>query len=165
MTEFFFEHIDSFFWSLGAFVVFVLIIFKFLLRPVVTALDKRDEKIKADLDQAAEARSKAERIQAELDEQLRGAEAKIAELMAEARRGAERQKEEILAAGREEVETLRQRSLREIDEARHQAVVAVRAELAEVATMVAEQILDKNLDAQAHQDLVGAAIASYEKQR
>ena len=154
--------IPAFFWSLSVFVVFVLILLKFAVKPVIQAMDARDAKIKQQVEEAEATPPKAKELQQQLDEQLAGAEAKIAELMQDARKSAEENKAKIVDDGRTEVDAMRTRALREIEAARHAAIVDLRNEVAEVATRVAGKILDEQLDSSRHQQLVADAIDEYE---
>ena len=156
------NHANSFWYGLAAFVIFAFVIAKFGLKPIVQAIDARDQKIKDQLDAAEQTAAKAKELQEKLDAELAGAEAKITEMMNEARRDAEAHKAKVLDDGRNEVEAMRNKALREIEAARYQAVVAIRQEVAEVATTVAEKVLRQELDASKHQDLVSAALDDYE---
>ncbi len=156
------NHANSFWYGLAAFVIFAFVISKFGLKPIVQAIDARDQRIKDQLASAEQTAAQARELQEKLGAELAGAEARITEMMNDARRDAEGNKAKVLEDGRREVEALRNKALREIEAARFQAVVAIRAEVAEVATMVAEKILRQELDATKHQELVGAAIDDFE---
>jgi F-type H+-transporting ATPase subunit b len=156
------NHANSFWYGLAAFVIFAFVIAKFGLKPIVQAIDARDQKIKDQLAAAEQTAARAKELQDKLNAELAGAEARITEMMNEARRDAEGNKAKVVEDGRREVDALRNKALREIEAARFQAVVAIRSEVAEVATVVAEKILRQELDAAKHQDLVGAAIDDYE---
>ncbi|MDA3963786.1 MAG: F0F1 ATP synthase subunit B [Planctomycetota bacterium] len=156
------NHADSFWYGLIAFVVFAFVIAKFGIKPIVTAIDARDQRIKDQLAEAERTANKAQELQAKLNTELAGAEARIAEMMNDARRDAEASKAKVLDAGRDEVEALRNKALREIEAARYQAVVAIRDEVAQIAADVAGKILATELDGAKHQQLVATAIDDYE---
>lgn len=156
------NHASSFWYGLAAFAIFAFAIAKWGIGPIVKAIDARDRKIQQQLDSAEQTAAKAKELQDKLAAELAGAEAKIAEMMNEARRDAEANKAKVLDDGRSEVDALRTKALREIEAARYQAVVDIRAEVAEVATTVAGKILRQELDPARHQELVGAAIDDYE---
>ena len=73
-------------------------------------------------------------------------------------------KQRIIEDGREEAERLRVRALRDIDAARHSAVVALREELAVISTQVAESVIRKQLDNSLQGELVSTAVNAYEKE-
>ena len=160
--DFLINHANSFWFGLAAFLVFVALLSKLVIGPIVKALDAREEKIKNELHESEAAYTKAKEMQAELDKQLKGAEAKISEMMAEARRDGEEQKKTLVEQGREDIEGIRTKALREIDAARHEAIVGLREEVAEVATSVAEKIIKQELDGGQYQSLVNSTIEAFE---
>jgi len=160
--DFLLAHQYSFIYGLVVFLVFIIVFGKLAIGPIVKAVDNRDRRIAEQLDEAEQAYARARELKAGLDEQLSGAEAKIAEMIREGRRDAEATKQGIIEAAQGEAAVERDRLRREIEAARYEAVVAVRREVAEIATEVAGKILDERLDAQRHQDLVGAAIEAFE---
>ena len=155
-------NIDTFLWSLASFVCFVLILFKFALKPVVGALDAREKKIADELAQSEQALAEAKAQQEAFTAKLKDAEAEVGRLLAEARASAEQQKEALLAEGRAEAERLIGRAKREIDSAKQAALVELRQGYAEVATLAASKIVRKELDPAQQGELVQAAISELE---
>jgi len=164
MVEFIANSIPDFFFGLFAFIVAVLIVLKWGLKPVVNAIDARDKQIASQIEQAEATNRKASELQAQLDTQLAGAEAKIAEMIRRAESEGNEHKQRIIEDGRAEAERLRIRALRDIDAARHTAVVALREEVAVIATQVAESVIRRQLDSALQGELVGSAVNAYEKQ-
>ncbi|MBA2479609.1 MAG: F0F1 ATP synthase subunit B [Planctomycetes bacterium] len=161
-SEFLESNAVNFFWGLAAFLLFVVILLKFAFTRILAAVDAREAKIAGQMKEAEDAYTRAKKVQAEVDAKFAAAETRIAELMAEARSDAEAQKTQMVEKGRAEIEAARNRSLRDIDAARHTAVVTLRQEIAEVSIQVAEKIVKERLDAAKHEDLVGQAIDAYE---
>ncbi len=162
MNEFFSDNIVHFWWSVTAFVVFVLILLKIGVKQILAAVDAREEKIARELKESELAYTKAKHVRAELEARMRGAEAEIAKLMGEARHEAEAHKVRMTEQGRLEIEAARNRALRDIETARNSALVALRREIAEISLLVAEKVVHRHLDDAKHEELVAAAIASYE---
>ena len=94
-----------------------LILAKFGIKPIIDAIDARDKRISDQLAEAESVAAKAAEQQKELDEKLAGVEALINERMAEAKRDGEAAKAAMLEEGRTEIETMRNRVLREIEAA------------------------------------------------
>jgi F-type H+-transporting ATPase subunit b len=162
MDEFLNSNLASFIWGLAAFVVFVLILLKLAVKHVLAAVDAREARIARELAESEAAYVKAKQTEVELAKQMKGAEAKIAELIAEAKRDAEALKARTIESSRGEIEAIRTRSLREIEAARHAAIVQLKQAVAEVAIQVAEKIVREKLDAGAQQQVVGSALEAYE---
>jgi F-type H+-transporting ATPase subunit b len=154
----------QFLWGLAAFVVFVLIVFKLGVKHILAAVDAREAKIKADLQSATDAAGHAAKVIAENEAKLKEAEHDIAERMAEARRDAEANKAKLIDQGRVEIDAMRHRALREIEAARHTAVVSLRREIAEISVAVAEKAARVQLDPAKQEELVLTAIEAYETQ-
>ena len=162
ITSFFIGHIPDFVWGIAAFVVFVLILLKLALKPVIQALDAREAKIRNELLESEQAYQKAKQVKDDLERQLKEAERTIAAKMAEARKDAETYKAEMMEKGKAEIDAMRVRALREIEAARYGAVMAVRTQIAEVAAEVAGRILKETIDANRHAGFVDQAIHSFE---
>ncbi len=162
MEEFFESNVANFFWGVAAFIVFVMIFYRLAVKHILAAIDAREAKISQQMKEAEDAYVRAKRVQADVDAKFAAAETKISAMMTEARKDAESFKADLVDKGKTEIEAGRQRSLRDIDAARHAAVITLRQEIAVVATQVAEKIVREKIDAAKHEDLVGQAIDAYE---
>lgn len=165
MVDFILSHIPSFLWGLSAFVVFVLILLRLALKPVMAALDARDAKIAKDLGDAEAANRKAQELKSELERKIRETEDKVSALLAQARREADEARDALLRKGQAEVEQIRHRAQQDIEAARHAAVVSIRQEVADIAAAIAGKIVTEKLDAGRQLQLVGEAIDAYEQKR
>jgi F-type H+-transporting ATPase subunit b len=140
--------------QLVAFLVFIFLLWKYAVGPIVAVLDQRQAKIK-------ESFEAAERVQAELKE----TQARNVDALQQARRDAQEiiatartNSEQLLASAREEAsiqgdaylkkaqETLRQET--------EQARQLLRQEVADISVMAASRILRKELDAKAQAQLI-----------
>jgi F-type H+-transporting ATPase subunit b len=164
MNEILTSNLAQFIWGLSAFVVFVLILFKVGVKHILTAVDAREARIRKDLSDAEQASIEAKRQREANEVERKAHEAKIAELMAEVRRDAEEHKSKLVEQGRQEIEAMRVRALREIEAARHAAVVDLRNVVSEVAVMVAEKAIGERLDVAKHEDLIRVAVERFDTQ-
>ncbi|TVR13963.1 MAG: ATP synthase F0 subunit B [Planctomycetota bacterium] len=165
MIEFIFNTVPDVVFSLLAFVIAGMVVLKWGIKPVVQAIDAREKRIASQLEQADAANAKAAELRADLDRQLAGAEAKIADMIRRAESEGNDHKQRIIEEGRVEAERLRRRAVRDIDNARHGAIVALREEVADIATQVAESVIRRELNADVQRDLVAAAVDAYEQDR
>jgi F-type H+-transporting ATPase subunit b len=159
--EFLLNHTNSFIFGLGAFLVFCMIVGRFGIRPVLKALDQRDATIAKALADADATSKKAIATQVELNQRLAKVEAESATLLSEARREAGEVRAKIIADGEKTLDDLRERSLREIEQAKRQALVELRAEIAQVAILVAEKLIHERIDANnSHLRMVDDTVSS-----
>ena len=155
----------QFIWGLSAFIVFVLVLYRLGVTKILAAVDARDEKIRKDLAEAESAAAKAKQMQAELEKKIRATEEQVTAMATKMRLEAEQAKDALVEKGRAEVEALRQRSLQDIEAARHAAIVNLRKEIADIAADVAAKVITVKLDDARQGELVGKAIEAYEAAR
>jgi F-type H+-transporting ATPase subunit b len=141
-------------WIAVAFVAFILLAGKPILRAMNKGLDDRGARIKADLDEARRLREEAETLLAEYQAKQRAAAKETADLLAHARDEAETLKKEA-AANLEAMLKRRERmALDKIAQAEAQALAEVRSEAVDLAVAAATRILTRHLA----QDRAGALI-------
>jgi F-type H+-transporting ATPase subunit b len=136
------------------FIVLVFVTMKFIWPPIIKALDERADKIKAGLTAADQAKSQLADANKKIDEQLAqtrndstkllsDAEKRGAAIVDEAKKRAEEEGAKIIAAAKAEAE---QQSVR--------AREALREQVAALAVKGAEQILQREVNAGVHAELL-----------
>jgi F0F1-type ATP synthase membrane subunit b/b' len=83
-------------------------------------------------------------------------------MIKEASRDGDAIRAKAVETAREEIDAVRNRSLREIEAARHAAIVQLKQAVAEIAIQIAEKIVREKLDASQQEQVVGAALEAYE---
>ncbi len=161
MNSFLESNLANFVWGLVAFLVFVVLLFRYGSKHVLDLVQKREDTIARQMKEAEDAYARAKKVQSDLDAKFAAAEARIAELMVQARKAAEAHRAELVEKGRADIEAIRQRSLGDIDAARHSALVSLRQQIADIAVDVSEKIVHERLDAGRHDALVGEALDAY----
>lgn len=162
ISAFIFDHAASFVWAFVAFFAFVVVIYRFGVSAIVKAVDAREARIKAQLDEADAVNAKAKQLQSDLEKRLRECEDQVSATMNRVRLEAEQSKEALLEKGRSEVEGMRVRALQDIEAARHAAIVSLRQEVADIAIDVAGKVIAQKLDDARQGELVKQAIDAYE---
>ncbi|MEM7254483.1 MAG: F0F1 ATP synthase subunit B [Pseudomonadota bacterium] len=136
------------------FLVLVWFVMKFLWGPVLKALEDRQKKIADGLAAAEEGLHAKERAEAEVAGELQKARAQAQELIGQAQRRHDEIVEEAKSAARVEGERLLTAARAEIDQERNQAREGLRKEVVEIALAGAEQLLGREVDKSAHNDLL-----------
>ncbi len=143
----------------GTFLVFIWAVMKFVWPPLTQAMEERRQKIAQGLAHSEQAEQALSRAQAEAEVVLRDARRKAGEII-----------EQASARGNQMVEEARQAAVAERDRqvaaaeaeirlATHQAREALRERLAELAVVGAGRVIEKEIDAQAHRDLLAKLAA------
>jgi F-type H+-transporting ATPase subunit b len=136
----------TFLFELFAFAILVFVLAKWVIPPINNAMTERQDKIKAQFDEAAQAKSDAESTEAELKEQLADARAEASRIREEARE----QGAQIIAQHREqaqvEAERIASNAHAQIEVDRAQALSQLKGEVGTIATTLAGRIVGESLD-------------------
>lgn len=143
----------------GTFLVFIWAVMKFVWPPLTQAMEERRQKIAEGLAQSEEAEQALDRARAEAEDVIRQARQKAGEIIDQAsKRGSqivEQAKEEALGERDRQVAAAEA----EIRLATNQAREALRERLAELAVAGASRVIEKEIDAKAHRDMLDKLAA------
>ena len=122
----------------------VLLVLRFTAWDKITgALDKRSERIAADLRKAREAGERAGAVQAEYDQTLREGREEAARIIEQARTDASRLREGMLQQAQSEAREMRERAAHEIALAREDAERSLRGQVISLSFSIADSILKR----------------------
>ncbi len=154
--------VGNFFWTLVTLLVVFFVLNKFAWKPLLGALQEREEFIEGKLSQAAVQNEAAEKRLAEYEERLAGARTEVEAILDEARRDAAALREREESAAKEEAQAMIERAKREISVATDTAVKRLYEQATVLATSAASRILDRELEPEDHERLVAEAIRALE---
>jgi F-type H+-transporting ATPase subunit b len=132
-------------------------------RKLVTSLDARQARIKAELDEAARLRREAEALLAEFERKGREAEREAEAIIASAKVEAERHAAEAKLRMEDFVARRTKMAETKIAQAEAQALADVRAAAADAAVAAAEKILASAAKGQVAEDLLARGIEDVRK--
>jgi F-type H+-transporting ATPase subunit b len=148
------------FWVLVATVIFLLIVWKVGgFRQLTGALDRRAQRIQAELEEAKALREEAEKLLAEYARKGKEAEAEAKAIIAAAKEEAERYKVESVAKVQEFVARRTRMAEQKIGQAEAQAVAEVRSAASDAAVQAAETILGREMAGASAGKILDAALA------
>jgi len=142
--------------QLVSFAVFVWFTMKFVWPPLVKAMDERKAKIADGLAAAERGAHEQELARERAKEVLHEAKAQAAEIKANAEKQAAMIVEDAKGKAQEEGARQLAAAQAEIEQEANKAREALRGKVAELALAGAEKILRKEIDAEAHKDIVEA---------
>lgn len=146
---------------IGQIVVFLTLVFlltKFLYGPLNNLLQKRSEKIAEGLaaaDAGKEAKAKAEK---EIAVQMKEAVSKAQDLLAAAEKRAAEIREEAVNKARDEAKQIADAAREEVEAETNRARQVLRKEVADLAVLAAERVLEAELDAKKHAKLIDQVV-------
>ena len=131
---------------------------RFLYKPILGMLEKREKKIKDGNDKAEKIEQEFAEAEKIKDKKIADAASEAQEIINQAKDNAEQARKEILDKSTEDAENILTKTREEIKIEKKSILEEVRQETASLATAVSEQILKRNLDASMQRQLVDDAI-------
>jgi F-type H+-transporting ATPase subunit b len=141
------------------FVILLIILQKFLYKPLLAKMEERTSAIKRSLDEAQAARAEAVRQQEENAAQLRAAYAEAAAIRDQALREAEEAGRQQLEAAQAQSRKLVEDTKAQLDGEIRRAREELRRETTDLALAVAEKLVRRTLREEDHRKIVADAIA------
>ncbi len=143
----------------------LLILRRFLYRPVLAKLEERSHAIKKSLAEAQAAQAEAEHQRAEHKKQLQAAYAEAQSIREAALKEAGEEQRRLVEGARAEAGRLVEGARAEIEQDVRRAKQELRKEVGDLAVAVAERLIRKNLGGEDHRKIVTEAIEQLERSR
>jgi F-type H+-transporting ATPase subunit b len=150
-------------WTIVTFVLLVIVLRAYAWKPLLGALQQREEHVRSSLERAEQARAEAERILEDNRKQLANAGAEASRILAEGRSLGEKLKNELLEQANRQSRKMIDQAKQEIDREKDAALEKLRSEVASLAIGAAEKILDETLDEKRHRKIVDGYLRDLPK--
>jgi len=145
-------------WTIVTFLILLALLARFAWRPLLDALEKRQDAIRSSLDDARKAREELTRLQAESARILAEARTEAANIISSTRSDAARFADEMKQKARADAEGVVRNAQREIDTQTNRAIETIRREAIDLSVAVAGKILRRDISKADHERLVDDAI-------
>jgi F-type H+-transporting ATPase subunit b len=150
----------TFFVELAVFAVILFLVTKFILPPLNKAMEARQDKIRGALEAADLARAEADAAGDERAKVLSAARDQAREIVAAAQATADQVKAEAGGRGQVEYERIVAMAQGEVVTARQRAIDEASAKIGEIVFDLVTKIVGREVDQNAHQDLVREAVSA-----
>jgi F-type H+-transporting ATPase subunit b len=145
--------------ELIAFIFFVWFCMKFVWPPIMGAIEERQLKIADGLAASERGEKDLELAQHKSTEQLKEAKTQAAEIIEQAKKRGSQIVDEETQRGQSERENIIAQGYSEIEAERNRTKEELRKQVAALAVAGAEKILERQIDAAAHSDIVEKLVA------
>ena len=152
-------------WTILTFLVLVALLAKFAWRPLLQALDNRQQTIRKALDDARQAKQELERLHGESAKLLAQARTEAAEIVSRSRSDADRFREEMKEKARAEAAALMRNAERQIELETTRAVQQIRQEAIDISVGIASKILQRNVSREDNERLIEETFKQLEATR
>jgi F-type H+-transporting ATPase subunit b len=148
------------FWTLVVFLGLAFVLGKYAWKPLLAALERREQHLEHVLLETERARNEGEGLLAEHRRLMAKAAEDVRNILDKGRHDAQAAADQIVKMAQAEAEAARQRAQRDIASARDQALAEIWEKTADMAVSVAGRVLDKQLTGEDHRRLLDHAIQS-----
>ena len=132
-------------WTIVTFLVLVVLLAKFAWRPLLAALDERQQAIRKSLDDARQAKQDLERVHAESARILDQARKEAESIVASTRTDVNQFREEMRLKAREEAAGIVKNAERQIELETARALQQIRHEAVDLSVTIASKLLQRNV--------------------
>ena len=152
-----------FIWTILTFLALVALLAKFAWRPLLEALDVRQQGIRKALDDAQSAKQELERLHQESAQIIRKARVDADAVLTQARADGDRLREELRQKAKADAEGIMRNAERQIQLETGRAIQQIRAEAVDLSVSIASKILQRNISKEDNERLIADALAQVEK--
>ena len=152
-------------WTIVIFLVLLGLLAKFAWRPLLDALDRRQESIRRSLDDAAKAKQELERLQTESQRILAEARREAESIVARTRDDANRLRDEMRQKAQAEAANIVKNAQKQIELETNRALQQIRHEAVDLSVAIAAKLLQRNVSKQDNERLIEETFRQLEAQR
>jgi F-type H+-transporting ATPase subunit b len=144
------------------FVTVLIVLSQIAWKPILKALDERDDKIREDLDSAEKSREETAALLEEQKKEMAGMRDEAKKIREEAQAFAERQKAELLQAAKLEAESVLAKARQDIVAEKDRALEDVKKLAVEIGVDLAGKLISKEVSEQDHRQIIDASLTDLE---
>lgn len=150
-------------WTWLVFFIMLIVLYKFAWKPILSALDEREEKIRKSIEDADRVEQEVKQIAEKNAELLGKAKDDVQRILAESRKEGERLREKIKKQAELEASELVEKAKLSINESRREAISGLKAEAAKLSIEIASKLVQENLDNDKNKKLANEYLNSLQK--
>jgi len=146
-------------WTIIAFVVLLVVLWKWAWKPILAALNARQEHIEKQISDAEQTRKEADHVLAEYRTKLENADSEGKGIIASHVNRAEQEAKEIIAGAKEKTESIKLKAEADIERARNEARAELFDQAGEMVLRLGQEILGRAISDEDNQRFIGEAVA------
>jgi F-type H+-transporting ATPase subunit b len=154
---------STIFWSIIVFAILIVVIWKFVAKPVNNLLTRRQNEIQESVNSAEKQKEEAEKYLEEQKKLVDEAKKEARNIIEESKDAAKRLKDEIEEKAGEKSRALLETAQEEIKAERERSVVAVKDQIVTLALDTTQKIIGKSLSEEEHKKLIEESLKETRK--
>ena len=140
------------------FIILLVILRLVAYKPLMRMLDERSKRVKESMEQTEAIKEQAARAEEEAKKRIEAAAKEGQEVVARAVRTGEELRQKAQQEAKPEAEALIAKARVEIQRERNEAIAEMRKEIADLTILAAEKVIEKELDKEAHRQLIDKVL-------
>ena len=145
-------------WGAICFAAVAFLLSRFAFPKLREAVQAREQTIQKALEETERSRDEAQKLLEDYKRQLADARAEANRVIEDARRQGEEVRRDMLSRAEKEAESVVARAREQIEAERNRTVQELQGQIAQLSIDLAEKVVGRSLDGQAHRELVDAYI-------
>jgi F-type H+-transporting ATPase subunit b len=150
------------FWTLATFSLLVVILGKFAWKPILKALEDRENRLENERKSAEEARESAERLQSSLDGKLAEISKSSRQAIQDAMDKGKKERDKIIEEAKAQAQKLMDKSKKDLQLEKERLVKELRGEISGLSIMAAKKIVGEELKTKNADKMVSQLIRDLE---
>ncbi len=152
-------------YQIVVFLIFLYLMYRFVYKRVFRILEKRQDKIEGDINEAEKNRLEMERLREEYQRKMSQVGEESDRILREAEREANQRRNDLIMAAKEDAGTIIERAERRIAEEEEKASAEIRRRTVEISLSIAEKLLKEKIDERKDKALAEKFLAEVEDVR
>ena len=152
-----------FIWTILTFLLLCVALAKFAWKPLLQALESRENDIQSSIENAKKAKSELENLNQEAEKITAEARFEAQQIRSDAKTSAEKIKAEIRSQAEYDVKKIKDEANNQIQVEKDKAISEIRQEVVTLTMAVAEKVIGKNLSVEDNQKLIEKSILDLKK--
>ncbi len=149
---------STIFWSIVVFVILVVVLWKFVLKPVNNMISKRQDEIREKIDDADKKSLEASKYLEEQKKSIDKSRIEAKKIIDEGKEAARKIKEEIESQASEKSKLMVEDALTEIRSEKDRSINEVKDEMVDSALSASQKMISKSLSEEDHKKLIEESL-------
>lgn len=150
-------------WTWLTFIIVLGVLGTKAWKPMIKALENRENFIRESLEEAEAARQEADKVASEYEAMVAKARQEAQEIVAAGKETAERMKADILNEAQEKSNGILKQAEAQITAEREKAIAEIRTQIVDISVAAAEKIISRSITADDNERLIDDALKEYGK--
>jgi F-type H+-transporting ATPase subunit b len=151
-------------WTIVSFACLVLLLGKVAWKPLLQALQEREDGIRKAIADAASSRQTADQLKAQYEQELARGQEKVDAMLKQAQAEGQRLREQMLKETEAEARRLTEQTKRQLEEEKAKLSRELRQEVAGLSVRLTEKLLRHSVNAKEQENLVAGFMKDLDKE-